>query len=979
MFRNLSIARKMALASIPVLIALGAAAGKVVWDELDRVGSNRRTAMLAETMSDIVLVLEGIDAESKDTIGYVYDKTIDLGPIRQATNQSLNALEKSVRDLDDEELELGVKSTRETLTAIRERADGGIGADLVFAGFADAENTLLALSESIPGRVSDENFARQLKAIEKVALARTYGARQTRMIDDYVWETTILGPGGIPEVENRQAIVTDANRGQISDLNDQMLEALRYILATAPKDFYDRVGEAVEVGQINRATKEIDTLVDARPFSSLTVAGWDSLLGERQDALADLAQDLSDRVRSSASRQATARQIQAILLVGVALGVAIAASLVTLSMSRSIVRRIQSVAERAISVTENHLPALVEAISRPTDDASLPAVTAIRDSGGDEVGELARSFNALQTTLDDVARRQLSVLRKGVADIFVTLARRNRSLIDRQLSVIDELERGEEDPEKLGEYYRLDHLATRMRRNAESLLVLAGTESQRKWRKSTPIDDVIRAAIGEVEDYQRVDVLALEPLYIVGSAVSDMAHLLSEILDNATSFSPPNTRVRIAGHFDNAGYLLSVSDRGVGLGDKRLMELNEMLINPPVIGLALESTLGLFVVARLAQRHGIMVRLVHGSPGTTAQIILPPDLFQAATDSPRAISSSGQPAARLPGSTTPRPEAPAASAGTSTTGTGDVGPSRSTTSIPTIGEPAPKREAPSIPTIGSTPTPPPVRPAAPQPPSVAPTTPPYAPSSPGPGFGPRPAASAPSTTQTPGTPGSTAPGRTPSSPGGDGVVPGISPRPSLGGRLKAAQGESPTLPRRDPGTNFIASSDEEQSVARGRPAATTRTDLEAFRAGISKISPRPGGVESPDTTVSGSASPIGDTSSEMPESSGASSATTMPSRGSLFGRPVSPSGTGMPSAPSGERIGAERPTVAPTGTPGPSSVPPRSPLAGGLPTRKPGQSLSDDLNVDDDRIAAEKKAPAATRIALSAFQGAKERHEREET
>jgi hypothetical protein len=231
----------------------------------------------------------------------------------------------------------------------------------------------------------------------------------------------------------------------------------------------------------------------------------------------------------------------------------------------------------------------------------------------------------------EVAAQQMEILRKGVSEIFVTLARRNSSLVDRQLALIDKLESKEEDPETLAGYYRLDHLSTRMRRNAESLLVLAGAESPRMWEKPLEIGDVVRAALGEVDEYQRIDILALEPVKVSGHVVSDIAHLLSELLDNATQFSPPTERVRVAGLFDESGYLLTISDHGIGMSDDRVAELNQLLSHPPVLGLALEPTLGLYVVARLSARHGMRIRLAPGVPGTTVRITVPRALLETST------------------------------------------------------------------------------------------------------------------------------------------------------------------------------------------------------------------------------------------------------------------------------------------------------------------------------------------------------------
>src|SRR5690606_13315964 len=157
-------------------------------------------------------------------------------------------------------------------------------------------------------------------------------------------------------------------------------------------------------------------------------------------------------------------------------------------------------------------------------------------------------------------------------EIFVTMARRNRSLIDRQLALLDEFEAEVDDPAVLANYYQLDHMATRMRRNAESLLVLANAEPKRRRVKATELDDVVRAAIGEVEDYRRIEVEALESLQVRGQVVADVSHMLAELLDNATSFSPPDSIVRVGGRRAGNSYMIRIVDNGVGIGAERLQE-----------------------------------------------------------------------------------------------------------------------------------------------------------------------------------------------------------------------------------------------------------------------------------------------------------------------------------------------------------------------------------------------------------------------
>ena len=292
---------------------------------------------------------------------------------------------------------------------------------------------------------------------------------------------------------------------------------------------------------------------------------------------------------------------------------------------RSMADRIGEVSAAARRVARKDLVELLEVLRNPDPDLSSITPVALDVGAGDEVGDLARSFDELHNSLIEVGARQMETMRAGVSSIFVTLARRNSSLVDRQLALLDELEAREEEPVVLGGFYQLDHLATRMRRNAESLLVLAGSESPRVWAKATDMSDVVRGAVSEIDEYQRIEVLALEPARLSGGAVSDVGHLVAELLENAIQFSPPSEVIRVTGLFDMGGYQLAVSDRGVGMSDARLAEMNRILARPPALGLSVEPTLGLYVVAKLAHRHGLDVDLIRGVPGITARITIPRD------------------------------------------------------------------------------------------------------------------------------------------------------------------------------------------------------------------------------------------------------------------------------------------------------------------------------------------------------------------
>jgi signal transduction histidine kinase len=335
---------------------------------------------------------------------------------------------------------------------------------------------------------------------------------------------------------------------------------------------------------------------------------------------------------------ATSGQTSMAVTVGSVVGVV---AIGTLSMvfliGRSLGTRIGTVTDAADRMARKDIVDMLDALRDPdAPPADVPSL-ALDTSSGDEVGDLARSFVSMHRSFLEVSARQMESLRAGVSGILVTLARRNSSLVDRQLALLDELEAREDDPETLGGFYQVDHLAARMRRNAESLLVLAGSDSPRVWAKPTEVSDVVRAALSEVDDYQRVELLALEPARLSGAAVADVAHLLAELLENSVQFSAPDEPVRVTGLFDVDGYELSITDRGVGMTDPRLAELNRILERPPALGLSVEPTMGIYVVARLAHRHGLAVQLVRSVPGITAKVTIPRDRLETVTDASRDV------------------------------------------------------------------------------------------------------------------------------------------------------------------------------------------------------------------------------------------------------------------------------------------------------------------------------------------------------
>jgi signal transduction histidine kinase len=317
-----------------------------------------------------------------------------------------------------------------------------------------------------------------------------------------------------------------------------------------------------------------------------------------------------------------------ILVVLVLVLVAVAAFAVARSLAVRIVRPILRLRDAADDVATTRLPELVDSIDRLQPGEHLPALEPIQVPTGDEIEELSDKFNSVIDTATRLAAEQVESRRRNVSTAFVSMGRRNQSLIGRQLKVLDDLERNESDPDALAGLFTLDQLATRMRRNAESLLVLAGLEPTRTWSQPMSLHDVVRSALSEIEDFARIDIDDIEEAYLPGNLVSEVAHLVAELCENATAFSPPTSPVRVTGFLRQDGYRLSITDRGIGMTEEQLYEANQKLRNPAGFDRAPSRYLGHFVVGRLAARLGIEVRLFEpADQGLIARVTIPTSLL----------------------------------------------------------------------------------------------------------------------------------------------------------------------------------------------------------------------------------------------------------------------------------------------------------------------------------------------------------------
>lgn len=380
-------------------------------------------------------------------------------------------------------------------------------------------------------------------------------------------------------------------------------------------------------GTVNRAGTwvPVAALLDAIDSGAgIGDVHWVSDTEERFLAVSSLSNAvLRDASAEAALGSATATDEARSFLV-LAGSIVLFALLLALMVGRSVSRPLTQLTKSAEQLSTEELPAMVESL-RTAGRAQSPKLTPIKAQGRDEIASLSRAFSEIQTVTAKVADDQGQLLRRGISDIFVNLARRNQSLLDRQIEFIDQLEAQEENPDVLENLFRLDHLATRMRRNAESLLVLAGTEPARRRGRPVDLADVVRVAMGEIEDFSRIQLLSIDPATVTASVAVDLAHLMSELMENATQFSPPDTRVEVVGLRNSDGaYQVTLSDRGIGMSGEQLLTANKTLDEPPIIGLDLSRSLGFTVVARLAHRRGIGVRLTRGTDGGVAAVVTVP-------------------------------------------------------------------------------------------------------------------------------------------------------------------------------------------------------------------------------------------------------------------------------------------------------------------------------------------------------------------
>ena len=424
--------------------------------------------------------------------------------------------------------------------------------------------------------------------------------------------------------------------------------------------------------------------------------------------------------------------LEAVLVGGLGLAAVAASVFLLVWFGRKVTRDLTGLNDSVRGMADDRLPRVVERLRRGDDvdvDAESPQPPT---SSITEVSRIAESFGTVQAAAVSAAVDQAR-LRKGVNQVFLNISMRNQSLLHRQLGMLDSMERRTSEPGALADLFRLDHLTTRMRRHAEGLIILSGAVPGRGWRDPVPVVDILRAAVAEVEDYVRVDVTSESDDLVAGNAVSDVIHLIAELIENAAAFSPPNTRIEVRAERVGTGLVAEVEDRGLGLSPDELDDINARLASPAEFDPAHSEQLGLFVVSRLAARHAIKVSLRRSVYGGTMAVVLmpfgvvvrqeeasraaPPWAGRAAEDEPRSLTGRH----RLP----PSPAAAARPAGPAGPGpgarTGEAGWPMAPWETGPITMPSEAVSAGPAPVLSSPPAPP-AAPAAASPPAASPVS-----------------------------------------------------------------------------------------------------------------------------------------------------------------------------------------------------------------------------------------------------------------
>jgi signal transduction histidine kinase len=509
---------------------------------------------------------------------------------------------------------------------------------------------LLDLSQDMAEATSNSDMIQRTRALSAFSSAKEYASIQ-RAVLAAALPANNKDKGDL--TENDRLYAQSALQGQTSEIR-----SFSSIYGDGAEDLLKPITEGNPVIEASDqyAGRALSKTHGLESLKSRSYQDWlddsSTKIQQMKNIELKLLEDMEQQARELRNESEQEAIISGVVILLV-LGVSLVGAFV---VARSMIRSLRRLEDTATKVAQDRLPELVKQLSETDPQDVDTSVESVGVHSRDEIGRVAAAFDDVHREAVRLAAEQ-ALLRGNVNAMFTNLSRRSQGLIQRQLSLISELESREADPDQLSSLFKLDHLATRMRRNGENLLVLAGEEPGRRWTRPVPLVDVLRAAASEVEQYERIELASVPSTEVAGRVVNDLVHLLAELLENATSFSSPQTKVKVTGHaLPDGRVLIEIHDTGIGLSPEDLAAINERLASPPTVDVSVSRRMGLFVVGRLSQRHGIRIQLrPSDSGGTTALVMLPVDVAQG--------GRKPQPKPGQPGGGTGGPAAAQAAAG----------------------------------------------------------------------------------------------------------------------------------------------------------------------------------------------------------------------------------------------------------------------------------------------------------------------------
>ncbi len=651
--------RLFLLVIIPTVTAV-AAGGIFIASSVRSAVVDQRVLTLANLSGKITGLVQALQNEREDTVRFIVlgsgnggrgsspSSATPPGPELALLNQDYtvttgwaNQVKALADGINGAYSALAQQDTQAALTAIgnlpaiRAAATGTqLPALIVIDEYATAINALLAVESQIAVGSGDSTLSGSVSVLGLVSSMKEEASQEQALLTSALRSDLVsLGQFG----PDQQSAITDAQAQQQGDLNEfdtAATAAQRQVFNNALSSANVVEAQAQEQQAISLASSKSPiatdpTISDASSALSYVVGGMRSVEQQFATSVISRASSLHD----SAITAAFVYSLAVALLLGIAL-------IATIVVGRSMVGPLRRLRNGALEVAETRLPDMVRRMSETDGEDAELKIEPIDVDSFDEIGQVARAFDQVHKEAVRLAANE-AALRGNVNAMFVNLSRRSQSLVERQIRVITRLEQSEQDSGRLASLFHVDHLATRMRRNSENLLVLAGHELSRRWGRPVALVDVLRAAVSEIEQYERVTLNAQSGISVRREAVRDVVHLTAELVENATSFSPADSPVTIAAYLlTSGGALIEITDHGVGMTAEQMANANWRLDNPPMVDVAVSRRMGLFVVARLAARHGIRVRFRPAqSRGLSALVWLPDEAITPENSSPGPLSS----------------------------------------------------------------------------------------------------------------------------------------------------------------------------------------------------------------------------------------------------------------------------------------------------------------------------------------------------